>query len=133
MKFPAMTLSPPIPKIPKPKRLITSPRTVVPAAAICRRRAASNSSALPSNSIRRTASSPSVRGSVFGLDPGCVYPSIDTGAEMGGRALVGAIVCTAPGTASWMLNEMVPATDEAFDAMIASRSVQSSASHDPSS
>src|ERR1043166_259030 len=72
---------------------------------------------IPRSSIVITALRPMVVGLVFGLDPGCVYPSITTGWVIVGRTVSGLIVWTpVPG----MLKLMVPPPME-FASVIACR------------
>ena len=71
----------------------------------------------PESSISRTASSPTA--SVFGLDPGCVYPFRVTGPVIAGSGVVGVIVWTpVPG----MAKAIVSAPMAAFASRIAWRS-----------
>src|SRR6188508_1595265 len=73
----------------------------------------------PSISTFRTALVPCASGSVFGDDPGCVYPSTVTGSVVLGSHVVSTIVWTpAPG----MLKSIVSAPGLAFASVIAWRS-----------
>src|SRR5215472_5337617 len=101
------------------QRLRTSPRTTLESLPVPRSRPSDDPKA-PDSSMSRTALSPAA--SVLGLAPGCVYPSIVTGAVIAGRAVFGLIVWTpAPEMLKWIA---VPECALAY--VIASRSV-----HDP--
>ena len=80
-----------------PLRLITNPRRTLPSLPGRKLNAASNSAApvlVPSISMRWTELSPSPGPFEFGLEPGCVKPSIVTVAVICGYALAGVIVWT---------------------------------------